>query len=350
MAFYPSMFQFLFPLIWCSILICLSSGFPTEESVLPSKGEQEFGIFRQWMKEYGKKYPNSETAETRYQIFRKNLKYIEETNAKRSGYRLGLNHFADMSSEEFKRVYLRHLPTPNTNNSAAARSDFVLQVDSCTPPASVDWRQRGVVTPVKNQKRCGSCWAFGTIGAIESINAIRTGELVSLSEQELVDCDSVSDGCSGGYTKSAFEWVIKNGGISEGDDYPYTARNGICKASKQNGGRVVKINSYGKVPKSDAALLCAAARQPVTVSLDATFLQHYRDGIFDGGNCEKDSTYTNHAVLIVGYGSKDGKDYWIVKNSWGENWGMDGYFLMKRNTDSPSGVCSINTKAYFPSI
>ncbi|XP_028794990.1 cysteine protease XCP1-like [Neltuma alba] len=223
---------FLHLLIWCSTLICLSSGFPTEESVLPSKGEQEFGIFRQWM-EHGKKYPNSETAETRYQIFRRNLKYIEETNAKRSRYHLGLNHFADMSSEEFKRVYLRHLPTPNTNNSAATRSDFVLQLDSRRPPASVDWRQKGVVTPVKTQKRCGSCWVFGTIGAIESINAIRTGELVSLSEQELVDCDSVSDGCSGGYTKSTFEWVIKNGGISEGDDYPYTARNGICKASKE---------------------------------------------------------------------------------------------------------------------
>ncbi|XP_028799537.1 cysteine proteinase COT44-like [Neltuma alba] len=123
-----------------------------------------------------------------------------------------------------------------------------------------------------------------------------------------------------------------------------------CHFVKQNGSRVVKINSYGKVPKSDAALLCAATQQPVTVSLDATYLQHYRDGIFDGGDCEKDSTYTNHAVLIVGYGSKDRKDYWIVKNSWGANWGMDGYFLMKRNTDSPNRVCSINTKAYFPSI
>ncbi|XP_028760339.1 ervatamin-B-like [Neltuma alba] len=259
-----------------------------------------------------------------------------------------------MSSEEFKRAYLRHLPTPTTNDSAAAaaaatRSDFVLQLDSCTPPASVDGRQKGVVTPVKNRKRCGSCWAFGTVGAIESINAISTGKLVSLSEQELVDCDSASVGCSGGYTESAFEWVIKNGGISEEANYPYTARDGVCKA-KKNGGRVVKINSYAKVPKSDAALLCATARQPITVAFDANYLQFYEDGIFDGGNCKRRSTYANHAVLIVGYGSKDGKDYWIVKNSWGGDWGKNGYFLIERNKNWPNGVCAINSWASFPTI
>ncbi|KAK4259615.1 hypothetical protein QN277_005929 [Acacia crassicarpa] len=347
MIFYISRL-FLNFLIWCFIITCPSSGFPTKESVLPSKGEQEFGIFQHWMKEHGKNYPNSETTESRYQIFRKNLKYTRETNAKRYGYRLGLNKFADMSPAEFKRVFLRQLPVPTTNHSTMR--SFVQQND-CAPPASVDWREKGVVTQVKYQKRCGSCWAFGTIGAIESINAIRTGELVSLSEQEVVDCDPVSHGCSGGYIKRAFEWVIENGGISEEAGYPYVARKDICKANMKNGGRVVKINSYVRVPQSDEALLCATAQQPITVALDATYLQFYQDGIFNGGNnCEKHSTYVNHAVLIVGYGSKNEKDYWIVKNSWGGNWGMNGYFLIERNTSWPNGVCAINTVAYFPTI
>ncbi|XP_028785073.1 ervatamin-B-like [Neltuma alba] len=336
-------------LIFCSILISLSSGFPTEESVLPLKGEQEFGLFRQWMKVHGKKYRNSVTTETRYQIFRKNLKYISETNSKRPGYRLGLNKFADLSPDEFRKVYLRQLPTPATNNSASAARSGHVQKKSCAPPAFVDWRQKGVVTPVKDQGQCGSCWAFGTVGAIESVNAISTGKLVSLSEQELVDCDSASEGCSGGYTESVFEWVIKNGGISEEANYPYKARDGVCKA-KQNGGRVVQINSHAKVPKSDAALLCATARQPITVAFDATYLQFYEDGIFDGGNCKKRSTFANHAVLIVGYGSKDGKDYWIVKNSWGGDWGKNGYFLIERNKNWPNGVCAINSWASFPTM
>ncbi|XP_028794992.1 P34 probable thiol protease-like [Neltuma alba] len=243
-----------------------------------------------------------------------NLNHIKETNAKRSnssrgGYRLGLNKFVDMSPKEFKRVYLRQLPAPTTSNPAttASRSGYVKQ-DSCTPPASVDWRQKGAVTPVKDQQSCGSCWAFGSIGAIEAIHAIKTGELISLSEQELVDCYSVSRGCSGGFPKSAFEWVIRNGGISKEEEYPY-----------QNGDSGVKITNYAQVDQSEDALLCAAAQQPITVSLDASNLQFYDNGIYDAQYCSRDSNNVNHAVLILGYGSKGGDDYWTVKNSWGEN-------------------------------
>ncbi|XP_028782606.1 ervatamin-B-like [Neltuma alba] len=350
MAFYISKTSFLHFLILNLILTCLSSGF------IPSEGEEEYETFQQWMKQHARMYPNSEESESRYQIFRMNLKHIKETNAKRSnssggGYRLGLNKFADMSPEEFKRVYLRQLPAPTTTNPAttASRSGYVKQ-DSCTPPASVDWRQKGAVTPVKDQQRCGSCWAFGSIGAIESIHAIQTGELVSLSEQELVDCDSVSHGCSGGSPKSAFEWVIRNGGISKEEEYPYVARDDSCKANTQNEDSGVKITNYAQVDQSEEALLCAVAQQPITVSLDASNLQFYDNGIYAGQYCSRDSNYVNHAVLIVGYGSKDGNDYWIVKNSWGENWGINGYFHVKRNTDFPNGVCAINTMAFYPTI
>ncbi|KAI9072220.1 hypothetical protein K1719_045823 [Acacia pycnantha] len=314
MAFYTTKLS-LCALIWCSVLICLSSGSPTIESISPSNGEQVFEMFQQWVMEHGRNYSNTEESKTRYQIFQRNLMYITETNAKRSkspsGHRLGLNKFADMSPEEFKRVYLR-VPEEALATIAPTTSStgYVQQKESCEEaPSSMDWRTKGVVTPVKDQQKCGCCWAFAATGAIESVNAIATRELVSLSEQELVDCDSKSQGCSGGFPSYAFDW--------------------------QNG--VVKINSYQSVEKSDGALLCAIAKQPISVGLDGTSLQFYDGGIVDGENCPVGSP-ANHAVLIVGYDSRDGTDYWIA----------NGYFMIQRNTNLPDGVCSINNYASFP--
>ncbi|XP_054776504.1 zingipain-2-like [Prosopis cineraria] len=306
------------------------------------------------MKEHGRIYPNFEESETRYQIFQRNLRYITEMNAKRSNstfsYRLGLNKFADMSPEEFKRVYLRELKIPTTTNTTTgSRTDYAEQKDSCGAPASMDWRQNGVVVGVKNQGSCGSCWAFAAAAAIESAHAISTRELVSLSEQELIDCDSKGQGCSGGWPSYAFDWVVGNGGISKEDDYPYAAQKGYCRAN-MNGNSAVKISSYQRVTPSDDALMCATAQQPIAVALDATNIQLYNGGIYEGEDCPRDSNRLNHAVLIVGYGSEDGKDYWIAKNSWGEGWGMKGYILIHRNTDLPNGVCSINTAASYPII
>ncbi|KAI9071200.1 hypothetical protein K1719_031903 [Acacia pycnantha] len=344
-------------MIWCSILISLASGFHTKDFVFPSKGEQEFGIFQQWTKEHRRIYQNSEESETRYQIFQRNLKYITEMNAKKSkspsSYRLGLNKFADMSPEEFKEIYLHELKIPTTiasGTNTTAKMDYGQQKDSCGARASMDWRQSGVVTGVKNQQQsCGGCWAFAAAAAIESVHAIATRELISLSEQQLIDCDSKSQGCSGGWISNAFDWVINNGGISKEEDYPYEAQQGYCRAS-MNGNSVVKINSYERVAQSDDALLCAIAKQPIAVALDATNIQLYNGGIYEGEDCPKESTSLNHAVLIVGYGSTDGKDYWTAKNSWGESWGMNGYILIQRNSNFPNGVCSINTAAYYPTI
>ncbi|KAI9090241.1 hypothetical protein K1719_028787 [Acacia pycnantha] len=205
-----------------------------------------------------KKLLGNEESKTRYQIFQRNLMYIAETNAKRSkspsGHRLGLNKFADMSPEEFKRVYLR-LPEETSATIAPTTSSPSYVLCTSIPPKTLP----------------GSCWAFTATGAIESVNAIATGELVSLSEQELVDCDSKSHTCSGGLPSLAFDWVIRNGRISKEDDYPYAAQQGDCKANMQNG--VVKINSYRSVEQSDGAFLCATAKQPITVGLDATSLQ-----------------------------------------------------------------------------
>ncbi|XP_028769811.1 cysteine protease XCP2-like [Neltuma alba] len=225
--------------------------FPTSgSSVSLSKAEQDFEMFQQWMAEHGRVSPNSEKSNTRFQIFQRNLKYVTDTNAKRSNssgaYCLGLNKFADMSPEEFKRVYLRHPEVPTTIAPATSRSGCTQQSNSCeNSPSSMDWRQKGVVTPVKNQQRCGGCWAFATSGTIESVNAIRTRELVRLSEQELVDCDLTNHDCSGGFPMKAFKWVVENGGLSK-DDYPYVGERGYCKAEKAFHGSIV-LDAFGPV-------------------------------------------------------------------------------------------------------
>ncbi|OIW04974.1 hypothetical protein TanjilG_00324 [Lupinus angustifolius] len=209
-------------------------------------------------------------------------------------------------------------------------------------PSSLDWRTKGAVTAVKNQE--STC----AVGTIEGINAIVTKNLISLSEQELVDCDSASQGCITGKVTNALNWVIKNGGIASDVVYPYKAQQGTCQASKV--GNIATITSFAKVAQSDAALLSATAIQPISVSVDATDMKQYTkdSGIFDGRNC-KNTTDVNHSMLIVGYDrSKEGVDYWIVKNSWGKDWGKDGYIWIKRNTNLPYGVCAVNAWAYNP--
>lgn len=214
-------------------------------------------------------------------------------------------------------------------------------------PDSIDWRKKGAVTQIKDQGSCGACWAFSATGAIEGINQIVTGSLVSLSEQELCDCDrTYNSGCGGGLMDYAFKWVIQNHGIDTEDDYPYQAAEKTCLKNKRNH-RVVTIDGYTDIPaNNEEILLQAVATQPVSVGICGSerAFQLYSKGIFTGP-C---STSLDHAVLIVGYGSKDGVDYWILKNSWGTNWGMDGYMHMLRNSGNSQGVCGINMLASYP--
>ncbi|XP_019429468.1 PREDICTED: ervatamin-B-like [Lupinus angustifolius] len=288
----------------------------------------------------------------KFMIFISNLNYIIESNARRnshSSHILGLNKFSDWSSEEFKETYLNHQEML-TDSGMPTENDIELNdLSYISVPSSLDWRTKGAVTAVKNQEStCGCCWAFSAVGTIEGINAIVTKNLISLSEQELVDCDSASQGCITGKVTNALNWVIKNGGIASDVVYPYKAQQGTCQASKV--GNIATITSFAKVAQSDAALLSATAIQPISVSVDATDMKQYTkdSGIFDGRNC-KNTTDVNHSMLIVGYDrSKEGVDYWIVKNSWGKDWGKDGYIWIKRNTNLPYGVCAVNAWAYNP--
>ncbi|XP_058749825.1 ervatamin-B-like [Vicia villosa] len=301
-------------------------------------------LFQQWKKEHGRVYNDLDEMTKKFETFVSNLKYIVETNAKRDSPQsalLGLTNFADWSFKEFNETYM----TMKSDNLTIVNDD-VLEL-ACNPPSSLDWRLKRAVTSVKDQRTCGSCWAHTAVGAIEGIVAIVTGKLISLSAQELVDCDPVSLGCGGGYLYDAFNWVLRNGGIARDSKYPYTAVKGACRSTQIPNSPTSAIYTYNHVKVSDNALLCAVAKQPIGICIYASVpeFQHYTNKIFQGRDCPVDSTYVTHCMLIVGYDSYKGYDYWIVKNSYGSGWGVQGYMYIQRNTGKKYGVCAINAWA-----
>ncbi|KAJ0801380.1 putative fruit bromelain [Helianthus annuus] len=301
----------------------------------------------QWMERYGRVYKDDLEKETRFKIFKNNVAYIEAFNsAGNRAYKLSVNAFADQTSQEFKatRNGFKLPSTPRLGQTTPFRYENVIAV-----PSSVDWRKKGAVTPIKDQGQCGSCWAFSTIAATEGITGITTGKLISLSEQELVDCDRSGEdqGCEGGYMDDGFDFIVKNKGINTEAAYPYEAADGTCNAKKE-GVAAAKITGHEDVPaNSEATLLKAVAMQPVSVAIDAGDgdFQFYSSGVFNG-TC---GTELDHGVTAVGYGiSDDGIKYWLVKNSWGTVWGEEGYIRMQRDVEAKEGLCGIAMMASYP--
>ncbi|XP_058725608.1 ervatamin-B-like [Vicia villosa] len=218
-------------------------------------------------------------------------------------------------------------------------------------PLSVDWRQKGAVNEVMDQQ-C-SCWAFSAVTSIEGISNITSGELINLSQQELVDCDNRNKGCKSGYVDKAFEYVISNNGLALYHEYPYMAREGTCRSA--NIRHFGKISGFVRVPSDEQSLLYAVSIQPISVLVVTSPAFHmYGGGIFEGP-CQLDAPYTSdqwHAVNVIGYGKdSDGTRYWIIKNSWGTNWGENGYMRMKMNGGgSPWGLCAISAYAFYPTV
>jgi C1A family cysteine protease len=313
------------------------------------EGTDEWTQFIHFQDRFNKLYNTPEEYEIRFHIFRTNLRAIilhnlDETQT----FTMGLNQFTDLTAEEF-----------NSYHVATLKEDVVFTYNcksfdtsgSSDLPLSVDWRTSGAVTSVKDQGQCGSCWSFSSTGAIEGAWAISRGELIDLSEQQLVDCATGllygSRGCNGGQMDGAFKYVIENGQCAF-DAYPYTATDGLCN---QKCTSIANISYCLDVKSKDQlSLKAAVALQPVSVAIEADtrYFQSYSSGILTSTSC---GTNLDHGVLVVGYGVQDGQQYWLVKNSWGTTWGDKGYLKIARSeSTNDAGVCGIAMQPSFPSV
>lgn len=327
------------------ILIALTSardfGYSPEDLLSEERG---MSLYESWLAKHNKGYKLAEEKQQRFEIFRDNLRYIDEVNQQNLSYWLDLNKFADMSHDEFKSTYLGSIPHISTQPTGHGKSFRYENVSDL--PQSIDWRTEGAVTDVKDQGQCGCCWAFSAVGAVEGINQIVTGNLVSLSEQQLVDCDKpANNGCNGGVMDYAYYFIISNGGIDSESDYPYQGEETQCDNEKMDN-KVVSIDNYEDVPvNNEDALLKALANQPLSVGIDGSdrFFQHYAGGVMSG-YC---GTKMTHAIVAVGFGSDEEKDYIIAKNSWSNQWGEDGYIRVERAIGE-EGMCGINKMASYP--
>jgi cathepsin L len=291
--------------------------------------------FSMFMHQYQKSYDHLEFAK-RYNIFKSNLDFINAHNKANKTFTVGMNKFGDLSIKEFSKIYLGTRITKQVPAHVRKTSTRGL-------PASVDWRQKGAVTHVKNQGQCGSCWSFSTTGSVEGCHFLSTQKLVSLSEQNLVDCSTAqgNQGCDGGLMDDAFQYIISNGGIDTESSYPYTAEDGTCSYSASNSGATIK--GYTDVNSGDEGdLQKKVAATPTSVAIDASHnsFQFYTSGVYNEPDCS--TSQLDHGVLAVGYGhdSSSGSDYWLVKNSWGTDWGQQGYIWMSRNANNQCGIAT----------
>jgi len=299
-------------------------------------------MFTEFKQTYGKTYTSEEEAQ-RFQVFQENVAFINKHNAAFEAgtetYTVGVNQFADMTIAEFKAAYLRPM------NMSRPRNEVILPESNV---GAVDWRDHNAVTPVKNQAQCGSCWAFSSTGSIEGAHAIATGNLVSLSEQQLVDCSVTqgNHGCEGGLMDYAFTYVISNKGLTTEANYPYTAQGPLTCQTAKAADHAATVSSYADVAQNqESQLIAAVTKQPVSVAIEAdqSGFQLYKSGVFKAA-C---GTQLDHGVLAVGFGTTGGQDYWIVKNSWGTSWGMSGYILMAQHVGA-TGICGINMMSSYP--
>ncbi|KAJ4745921.1 Cysteine protease [Rhynchospora pubera] len=299
--------------------------------------------FARFAIKYGKRYNSVEEIQKRFNIFVDSSKLIRSTNRKGLSYKLGINKFADMTWEEFKATKLGAAQ----ECSATLKGNHIMTEEAL--PETKDWRETGIVSPVKNQGHCGSCWTFSTTGALEAAYKQATGKNVSLSEQQLVDCAQSFNnfGCNGGLPSQAFQYIKYNGGLDTEEAYPYKGVNGICHFDANSVGVKVLDSVNITLGAEDELKHAVGLVRPVSVAFEViSGFKQYKSGVFTSDHCGTTPQDVNHAVLAVGYGVENGTPYWLIKNSWGADWGIDGYFKMELGKN----MCAISTCASYPIV
>ena len=283
----------------------------------------------------------------RYSIWQSKKEFISEHNrhADSFGYTLKMNKFSDMEMDE---INAKHKGLKMSTVAPSNTTKLFRMIPGRKVASSVDWREQGAVTMVKDQGQCGSCWAFSATGSLEGQYYLKMNSLVSLSEQNLIDCSN-NHGCDGGLQEKAFNYIKDNGGIDTEQSYPYEAMDGQCRFSSSDIGATVTGYVSLASDDEDALMQAVSSIGPISVSIDASLksFMHYSSGIYYDKQCSSSRFSLDHAVLVVGYGTESGTDYWLVKNSWGEDWGLSGYIKMARNKNNN---CGIATDALYPTV
>jgi len=325
------------------LLVCVAMAMTEEEEEVRLTSPS----FTRYMEKYNKQYETADEHNLRFWTYYKNSKLWNKENRrhKEAGESAvyGATKFADLSKEEFAKFYLNKVMAETDVEEARTNLPAAGYMDTAGVPDSVDWRDMNAVTPVKNQGRCGSCWAFSTTGNVEGQYAIKTGNLTSLSEQELVDCDKVDEGCNGGLPSQAYLEIKRIGGLELETDYPYTGHGDKCSFDKSMA--KVQVSGGTQLPKDEAQIAAwIAANGPVSIGINAFMMQFYMGGIAHPWWFLCRPARLDHGVLITGFGEEGGVPYWNIKNSWGTGWGEQGYYRIFRGGNS-CGVSEMVTSA-----
>jgi cathepsin F len=317
------------------------------------KIEENFIKFQNFIKTYNKSYNSFEEFNFRYSIFLENLQFIKNLEAfknKTSNLKFGITKFFDLSQEEFKANYLTLKNDDKRFLRELPRYDFTPSFADNEYPENFDWRDFNVMGPVKKQGKCGGCWAFTTVGTIEAYYTIKTGKKKVFSEQQLLDCNKLAMGCDGGNMRQGYEYLVSNGLMLQ-EEYPFELENPKknieynCRYNEKN--TYVKVKHFEIISKDEEEMKkILYEKGPLSASINSHLLMFYKDGIFDPYLNFICKTGVNHAVILVGYGVENGVKYWTVKNSWGDNWGDNGYFKIKRG----EGLCGINYYTLYAEI
>ncbi|KAJ6243262.1 cysteine protease rdl2-related [Anaeramoeba flamelloides] len=307
--------------------------------------EDEF-LFELFNSKFKKKYETESESMFRLKIFKKNLEQIREHNSLEGvTFKMGITQFVDWTREE----YLAGLQQKKINLDERKKYKVFSEtghLESTSPDEMViNWVTKGAVTAIKDQKDCGSCWTFSATGVMEGRNFVLNRKLISLSESEIIDCDQNCAGCNGCLVEHGLEWVASNGGLCSEQDYPYVPSDQVCSKSKCKS--QVNCSEIVFVKSGDEDALAAAVQKfgPISISIDASTasFEFYKGGVYYGQECSP--SLLDHDILVVGYGTLNGQDVWLVKNQWGTSWGDNGYVYMSRNRDNNCGIAS---SALFP--